>query len=319
MPAASFTRPAAAAPFQRRTGPDISRITSHLRRQAHRHAELVLAFVQIDSVDLRDERQQRQRRELLLETGEELAVRVHLALDGGGLVELVQASEGEVGLALGGGLLDLRAHLHLRRYLMVVGAREDAARFIHLLGHFGGYREVRLHVLARGGVLGQGRLDRVVAALRAQRHAREGARCARGEVALVKFVARLAVERAILVVELGQAGREQARFARCGRLALHLGRETLGDIVSRLKCTLEHATSFQRDLRVHAVAEDVLGGQVAVELGVVLCGLGGEHNAIGSLRLELDLALAKDVRAARPVLGQEVRARLADVLECNGL
>ena len=102
--------------------------------------------------------------------------RAHLALDGGGLVELVQAAEGEVDVALGGGLLDLRAHLHLRRDLVVVGAREDAARGLHHLGHLGGHSEVGLHVLARGGVLGQGRLGGAVAALRAQRHAREGAR-----------------------------------------------------------------------------------------------------------------------------------------------
>lgn len=47
--------------------------------QAHGHAELVLALVEVDRVDLRDEREQRKRRELLLEAGEELAVRVDLA------------------------------------------------------------------------------------------------------------------------------------------------------------------------------------------------------------------------------------------------
>ena len=50
----------------------------HLRRKAHGHAELVLALIEVDGVDLRDKREQRQWRELLLEAGEELAVRVHL-------------------------------------------------------------------------------------------------------------------------------------------------------------------------------------------------------------------------------------------------
>jgi len=38
----------------------------------------VLALVEVDRLNLRDEREQRQRRELLLEAGEELAVRVDL-------------------------------------------------------------------------------------------------------------------------------------------------------------------------------------------------------------------------------------------------
>ena len=47
-------------------------------RQLQRHAKLVLAGVQVDGVDLSGEGEQRQRRELLLEAGKELAVRVHL-------------------------------------------------------------------------------------------------------------------------------------------------------------------------------------------------------------------------------------------------
>ena len=46
--------------------------------EAQGHAELVLALVEVDRLNLRDEREQRQRRELLLEAGEELAVRVDL-------------------------------------------------------------------------------------------------------------------------------------------------------------------------------------------------------------------------------------------------
>ena len=54
-------------------------LSVRLGGQAHGHAELVLALVEVDRLNLRDEREQRQRRELLLEAGEELAVRVDLA------------------------------------------------------------------------------------------------------------------------------------------------------------------------------------------------------------------------------------------------
>ena len=97
------------------------------------------------------------------------------------------------------------------------------------------------------------------------------------EVALVKVVACLAVEGARLVINIGQAAREQARLARCGRLALHLDDEALGDHIRGLEHTLEHAAGGERDFRLHAAANDVLGGQVTIELGVILGGLGGEN------------------------------------------